>query len=132
MEIEIPLGIDDGQSVQYQGLAPGGGDLIVQFRIHPNHTWQRDGTTLLTERTVDIWNLILGKEIEIEDILGNKFLLNVPARTQPGTILRMRGRGMPNRSGQLGDLLIRINAQIPKDIPSAVIDAIEQNIQNNH
>ena len=132
VEIEIPLGIDDGQSVQYQGLAPGGGDLIVQFRIHPNHTWQREGTTLLTERTVDIWNLILGKEIEIEDILGNKFLLNVPARTQPGTILRMRGHGMPNRSGQLGDLLIRINAQIPKDIPSAVIDAIEQNTQNNH
>lgn len=127
VEIDIPLGIEDGQGVQYQGLAPGGGDLIIQFRIHPNHNWQRNGQHLITEQTVSIWDLILGKEIEITDIRNDRFLLNIPERTQPGTVLRMRGRGMPDRNGTRGDLLIRVNAQIPANIPNEIIQAIEQN-----
>lgn len=127
VEIDIPLGIEDGQGVQYSGLAPGGGDLIIQYRIHPNHIWQRNGQHLITEQTTSIWDLILGKEIEITDIRNDRFLLNIPARTQPGTMLRMRGRGMPDRNGQRGDLLIRVNAQIPANIPEEIIQAIEQN-----
>ena len=127
VEIDIPLGIEDGQGVQYSGLAPGGGDLIIQFRIHPNHNWQRNGQHLITEQTVSIWDLILGKEIEIVDIRNDRFLMNIPARTQPGTMLRMRGRGMPDRNGSRGDLLIRVNAQIPANIPEEIIQAIEQN-----
>ena len=127
VEIDIPLGIEDGQGVQYQGLAPGGGDLIIQFRIHPNHNWQRNGQHLITEKTISIWDLILGAEITVEDIRNDQLLLNIPARTQPGTVLRMRGRGMPDRTGQRGDLLVRVNAQIPPNIPNEIIQAIEQN-----
>ena len=127
VEIDIPLGIEDGQGVQYSGLAPGGGDLIIQFRIHPNHNWQRNGQHLITEQTVSVWDLILGKEIEITDIRNDRFLMNIPARTQPGTMLRMRGRGMPDRNGNRGDLLVRVNAQIPQNIPNEIIQAIEQN-----
>ena len=127
VEIDIPLGIEDGQGVQYQGLAPGGGDLIIQYRIHPTHNWQRNGQHLITEKTVSVWNLILGAEITVEDIRNDQLLLNIPARTQPGTVLRMRGRGMPDRTGQRGDLLVRVNAQIPPNIPNEIIQAIEQN-----
>jgi DnaJ-class molecular chaperone len=127
IDIEIPLGINEGDSIQYSGLAPGGSDLIITFRIHPNQLWQRNGQTLLTERTVDVWDLIIGGEIEVEDILGERFLLNIPPRTQPGTMLRMRGRGMPNRSGQKGDLLVRVHARIPQNIDQSIIDAITEN-----
>ena len=127
VEIEIPLGIDDGDTVQYPKLAPGGLDLVITFRIHPNHTWQRNGLNLIKEQTIDIWDLILGKEINIQDILGTQLLLNIPPRTQPNTVLRMRGCGMPNRHGQRGDLLIQVQARIPDTIPDAIIQSIEQN-----
>lgn len=127
VEIEIPLGIDDGDTVQYPRLAPGGLDLVITYRIHPNHIWQRNGQNLIKEQIIDLWDLILGKEVDVQDILGNRLLLKVPPRTQPNTVLRMRGHGMPNRHGQHGDLLIRVQVRIPDSIPDAIIQSIEQN-----
>lgn len=127
VEIEIPQGIDDGVNVQYQGVAPGGGDLIVTFRVQPHPQWERRGSTLLTNRTVSIWDLILGGETTITDILGNQFNLTVPPKTQPGTILRMKGRGLPQRGGGYGDILVRMQAQIPNHIEPEILEAIERN-----
>lgn len=126
VEIEIPLGINDGDNVQYPGVAPGGVDLIVQFRIHPNPAWQRQGLNLITEQSVSVWDCILGGELQLRDILGNQLSLTVPARTQPGTTLRLRGRGLPNGQGSVGDLLVRIQAAIPSNIDPALLDMIEQ------
>jgi molecular chaperone DnaJ len=50
VEIEIPLGIGDGDSVQYPGIGPGGMNLIVTYRIHPNPRWQRQDQNLITEQ----------------------------------------------------------------------------------
>ena len=73
VEIEIPQGIHDGDNVQYGGVGPGGIDLIVTYRIHPNPKWHRHGQNLTMEQTVSVWDLILGKELTIRDILGNTF-----------------------------------------------------------
>ena len=127
VEIEIPLGIGDGDSVQYGGVGPGGIDLIIIFRIHPSPRFQRHGANLITDQPVDIWDLILGRDIEIKDILNNTLILNIPARTQPGTTLRLKGRGLPERGGPVGDLLVRLQARIPDQIDPEIISAIEQN-----
>jgi len=126
IEIEIPAGIDDGANVQYGGIAPNGMDLIITYRIHQDPTWTRQGINLQTKHTVSIWDLILGCEIEIRDINGNNLSLVVPARTQPGTILRLRGRGVTPRAGQSGDLLVQIQAQIPDTIPEDLLTHINQ------
>jgi len=128
-DIEIPQGIDDGDSVQYPGIGPGGMDLIVTFRVHPDPRFQRQGLNLTMERTVDIWNLILGTEIEIQDILKNTLVVSVPAGTQPGTLIRLRGRGLLARSGQVGDLLVRIQTSVPKDIPNDLLELIRSKYQ---
>lgn len=127
LEIEIPKGIEDGQSVQYPNLAPGGGDLIITFRIHPNPEFHRHGQDLICERTVSIWDLILGSEVKIRDVIGAWYDLTIPAGTQPGTMLRMRGRGLPNRAGQTGDLLVKIQGRIPDNISSELLEQIRQN-----
>jgi curved DNA-binding protein len=127
VEIEIPAGIDDGDTVQYPGIGPGGIDLLITFRIHPNPRWARQGATLTTDCSVDIWDLILGTDIQVQDILGAALSLNIPPRTQPGTIFRLRGRGLAQRSGVAGDLFVRIQATIPSDISPAILDAIAQN-----
>jgi curved DNA-binding protein len=126
VDIEIPLGINDGDTVQYPKLAPGGLDLVITFRVHPNPRWQRHGTNLVTDYAVSIWTLIQGGEVIVDDIMGNQFSLNVPPRTQPGTMMRMRERGLRQRQGPTGDLMVRIQAQIPDQISEEILQAIER------
>jgi curved DNA-binding protein len=125
VEIEIPVGINDGDSVQYRGIGPHGSDLVLTFRIAPSPTWQRQGSNLLTEHEVSIWDLILGNETTVKDLLGNEITILVPKGTQPGAKLRLRGRGLPGRTG-LGDMLVQIQAVIPANIPQDLLDMIEQ------
>lgn len=126
VEIDIPLGIDDGDTVQYPGLAPGGIDLIVSFRIHPNPRWFRQGLNLTTEYTVNIWDLILGSESRLRDILGTEIAFTIPANCQPGTILRLRGRGLRHRNGQQGDLMVKLQARLPENIDADLLELIRQ------
>jgi DnaJ-class molecular chaperone len=127
VEIEIPQGIEDGSNVQYAGVGPGGMDLIISFRIHPNPRWSRQGQNLITDQTVSIWDLILGCELPIKDILGNSLMLTVASNTQPGSVLRLRGRGLSTRGSMPGDLLVRVQAQLPTDISPELLELIEQN-----
>jgi DnaJ-class molecular chaperone len=126
VEIEIPLGINDGDNVQYEGIGPGGSDLVVQFRISPDRKWQRDGLNLTQEVKIDIWNLILGGDLTIDTLTGKTLSTRVPARTQPGTTLRLRAQGLRDRAGQTGDIMVRVQAQIPENIPPEIIDAIQK------
>lgn len=127
VEIDIPLGIDDGATVQYSGLAPGGGDLLITFRIHPHPVWQRDGLNLITEHSIDLWDCILGCETEIRDILGNRLTIAVPERCQVGTILRLKNRGLKIRERQLvGDILVKIKPVIPVDINPELLEQIKK------
>ena len=126
VEIEIPLGINDGDNVQYANLGPGGTNLIVNYRIHPHPRWQRQSLNLTQDETVVIWDLILGGELPVRDIQGNTLNMMVPAGTQPGTMLRLKGRGLRNRQGDVGDLFVRIQARLPDHIPQELRDQIAQ------
>jgi curved DNA-binding protein len=126
VEIEIPLGINDGDNVQYEGIGPGSSDLVVQFKITPDRKWQRDGLNLAQEVRIDIWDLILGGDLTIDTLTGKTLSTRVPARTQPGTVLRLKAQGLRDRAGQTGDIMIRVQAQIPENIASEIIDAIQK------
>lgn len=126
VEIEIPSGINDGDSVQYAGIGPGGMDLVIMFRIHPNPKWTRQGPNLTMDYELTMWDLILGGETTVRDILGNQLSLTIPPMTQPRTTFRLRGRGLAQKHGAPGDLFVRVQATLPVDIPQNIIDAIAQ------
>lgn len=126
IEIEIPLGINDGDNIQYPGIGPGGTDLIVNFRIHQHPKWQRNGLTLTTEHQVSVWDCLVGGETEIKDILGNQLNLTIPPLTQPGSLLRLKGRGLAARQGPPGDLLVRIHAKLPNKLSDELINLIKE------
>lgn len=125
VDIEIPLGINDGDNVQYAGLAPGGADLVINFRVHADANWQRQGLNLITERRVVIWDLILGGSLKLQDLLGNDLVAQIPPGTQPGTMLRLRDRGLRNRHGQTGDVFVRVQTFLPGQIAAEIRDAIQ-------
>lgn len=130
IEIDIPAGIEDGNTVQYAKIGPQGMDLLITFRIHPNPKFERQGPNLVMEQAVSVWDLILGAEIVIKDLQNNSLSLSVPPRTQPGTNFRLRGRGLAQRNGQSGDLLVRVQCSIPDHIPEPLLNAIAANRQN--
>jgi curved DNA-binding protein len=126
VEIEIPRGIEDGASVVYPKLAPGGIDLIVTFRIHPNAKWERRGFNLYTDQKVSIWTLIAGGTITVKDILNRELTVSIPPGTQPGQILRCKARGLPDRANNPGDMMIRVQSEIPNNIPNDLLVLIRR------
>ena len=127
-EIHIPPGVDDGDTVRYAGLGPAGLDLIVTFRIKPDTAWQRNTSHLHTQVPVLIWDLILGGEIAIKNIFGDELSVSVPPNTQPGTTLRVRGHGLPLKGQQRarGDLMLKLEARLPDQIPDNLLELIRQ------
>jgi DnaJ-class molecular chaperone len=130
VEIEIPPGIDDGDTVQYPGAGPiAGMDLVITYRIHPDAKFGRQGLNLFLEHTVDVWHLITGGNTMIKDLLGNSLDLTIPPRTQPGITVRLRGRGLAGRDKTQGDLLVKLQARIPDHIDPELLAILEKNAQ---
>jgi DnaJ-class molecular chaperone len=77
------------------------------------------------EHTTSVWKLIAGGTTTMLDIRGNRIELGIPSKTQPGGLLRARGRGFPDRNGNIGDMLVRIQAEIPGKISEELLAAIQ-------
>ena len=126
VEIEIPQGINDGDRVQYARIGPGGMDLIITFRIHNSPRWQRQGQNLICEETIDIWDLVLGCDLTVKDVLNNQLEVRIPPKTQPGTMVRLKGRGLVSKQHPPGDLLVRVQGRIPDQIDDQLMAQIER------
>jgi curved DNA-binding protein len=126
VELDVPLGLNDGDNIQYGGLAPGGQDLVITFRIHPDSSWRRDGLNLTMEHSVSVWDLIMGAEITVKNILGHSLTVRIPPRCQPSAVLRLRGQGLKDRRGAQGDQFVKLNARIPATLAPELIEAIEK------
>lgn len=126
VQVGIPKGINDGDNVQYGGVAPGGLDLVVQYRVIPDSKWRRDGLNLHTEQQVNIWDMILGTDLEVTTLTGDRLSVKVQASTQPNTTMRLKSRGLQDQNGQSGDLLVKLLALIPNPVSPEIVAAIQQ------
>ncbi|MCZ7526961.1 MAG: J domain-containing protein [Acidimicrobiia bacterium] len=122
IEIEVPAGIDDGQRLRLRGRGPaaarGGlpGDLYVGVRVSPHPTLERHGRDLVARLRVSMAQAALGTRLAVETLDGPEDL-DVPAGTQPGTVLRLAGRGVPSLQGRgRGDLLVEVEVDVPKKL----------------
>jgi len=126
IQIDIPPGLEDGQMIRYANLGPRSEDLIVIFRIQPDPDWIKSGFDLVTHKAISVWKLIVGGQCEISDPVGNKFSVSIPPGTKSNTILRIRGHGFLNSHNQRGDLLIKVQVDIPTQIPQDLLDLIKR------
>ena len=106
VEVRIPAGIRDGAKVRASGQgspgADGGaaGDLLVRVRLRSHHTFTREGDNLRVRVPVPLGVALLGGSVEVPTLAGKRISLTVPAETQNGTQLRLRGLGMPHLKGR--------------------------------
>jgi curved DNA-binding protein len=126
IQIDIPKGVEEGSIVRYNQLGINQENLIVVFRIKPDPNWFKSGLDLITNCSVSIWTLIAGGNYEITDPSGTKFSITVPPYTKPQSMMRIRGRGFPDRNNHRGDLLIKIQAEIPSTVSPELFELIKK------
>lgn len=122
--INIPAGIDDGQVITVSGKGNAGinggpaGDLQIEVNVRPHPIFERDGYDMWCELPLTFAQLALGAEIEIPTLDG-KEKYTIREGTQPGDVITLRGKGIPQlrRRGQ-GDLHARITVEVPRDLSS--------------
>lgn len=132
ININIPAGIEYGQQIKYEGMGDDtlsdvkAGDLIVNIVVRPHAVFKRDGASLIIEKTVSVWDAILGAEMELETLDKKKLSVTIPRGTQPGTVLSCKNEGLPilNSKGR-GNLFIQIKIDIPRNVSGDQIEKIQ-------
>ena len=130
--IDIPSGIDTGTRMQMRGggeVGPGGGpngDLFIEFRVLHHDVFSRDGNDLLCTMRVSMTDAILGVEAKLDGIDG-AIEAEVPAGTQSGDVITVRGRGIQGlRSTTRGDVKIAVQVTTPTKLSGREKDLVRQ------
>jgi molecular chaperone DnaJ len=119
VNVRIPAGIDDGQSLRLKGEGEMGrqgmesGDLLVRVHVESDARFERDGDDIRSSLSISIVDAVLGADQEIETVHG-KTTISIPAGTQPGQILRIKHKGMPVvNTSRTGDHYITLDIVVP-------------------
>jgi curved DNA-binding protein len=130
LDVEIPLGVRDGTVLRLAGQGEKGvggappGDLFLRLRLIPDARYRADGDDLEMDLPLWPWQAVLGGDMRIETPDG-PVMLKVPPGTQAGGRLRLRGRGLPRRGGERGDLYAVIRIEVPERLEAAEREAYE-------
>jgi molecular chaperone DnaJ len=133
LSVDVPAGIADGQRIRIGGRGhagdPGGaaGDLYVLVSVRADERFVRDGEDLITVLDVPAPQAALGATLEVPTLNG-PHPVELPAGTQPGEVLLLRGEGMPvlRRPGRNGDLKVVVNVVIPRRLSKDQREIVQQ------
>jgi curved DNA-binding protein len=117
LRLRIKAGVKDGQRLRLKGKGNAGEDLIIEIKVDKHPTFERDGDDLHSFLKVPLYKAILGDDINVRTMDGIiKFPL--PAETPNGKIFRFKGKGLPSydKEGQKGDLYVKIEIDLPKNL----------------
>jgi len=131
--VKIPAGVKDGTRIRLKGKGESGqnggaaGDLFVVTRVEPSKRFQRRDADLVVDVPVTYAEAALGANVEVPTPYGDRVSLKVPAGTQDGRQLRIRGHGAPKLRGSgKGDLIARLRLTVPKKLTKKEREALEE------
>ncbi|MBQ4617561.1 MAG: molecular chaperone DnaJ [Clostridia bacterium] len=120
--INIPAGIDDGQTIIVRGKGNAGqnggaaGDLQVRVSVRPHPIFERHGNDIVCDLPLTFTQAALGAEIDVPTLDG-RVPFTIKEGTQPGELLRIKGKGFPDVQGRrMGDLIFRVVLEVPKNL----------------
>lgn len=121
LEMKIPRGTEDGQTVRLRGKGEAGisggpaGDALVTIAVRPHPQFRRDGNDIHLTLPITLYEAVLGAKVEVPTIDG-KVSVTVPKGASGGQVLRLRGRGVEPQSGPRGDQLVVLRLVSPPKI----------------
>ncbi|MCC6579985.1 MAG: DnaJ domain-containing protein [Phycisphaeraceae bacterium] len=110
VDVRIPAGSSNGSRIRLRGE-----NLLLRLRLQPHDRYSVEGHDLTVEVPIETWQAALGDKIQIATLDG-PVTLTIPACTSSGARLRLRGKGLPKRGGERGDLFARLKIVIPKNL----------------
>lgn len=132
IRVKIPAGVDEGSRIRVSGGGEAGsrggsmGDLYVYIFVRPHKLFRRDGTDVLCEVPISFVQAALGDTIEVPTIDG-KVEMKVPPGVQSGTVMRLKGRGVPHLRGKgRGDQHVRVKVLTPQKLSSRQKDLLKE------
>ncbi|MEV6277317.1 molecular chaperone DnaJ [Nocardia sp. NPDC051832] len=129
--VRIPPGVSDGQKIRLAGQGEAGlrgapsGDLFVTVHVSQDKVFGRNGDDLTLVLPVSYSELVLGTTVSVPTLEG-RVGVKVPPGTADGRILRVRGRGVPKRSGGAGDLLVTVKVAVPQKLDDEAAEALKR------
>lgn len=140
--VNIPSGIEDATRIRLTGEGEAGtrggsnGDLYIFVTIKPHEIFKINGIDLHCRLPISFTTAALGGEIEVPVIDGERVALKIPAGTQNGEKLRLRGKGMTKvRSSVRGDMLAQVYVEVPKNLSKKqreLIENLDKELQENY
>ena len=125
LNVNIPAGVETGTRIRLAGEGEAGmrggpsGDLYIFVEVSPHKLFERDGTNLYCRVPVSMSTAALGGNIEVPTIDGGRGRVQIPAGSQSGRQMRLRGKGMPAlRGGGTGDMFIELAVETPVNLTS--------------
>lgn len=130
LDVKIPAGVEDGQQIRLRGQGGEGyggapaGDALITVSITPHETMTRNGLDILMSLAISLPEAVLGAKLDIETLSG-PVTLTIPAHSNSGTRLRLKGRGIALENGSKpGDLYVTLNLSLPDKQDQALRDFV--------
>jgi DnaJ-class molecular chaperone len=127
VDVMIPKGAVDGQTIRLRGLGhPGGprsgpGDVLLTIRVQPHPRFKVEGADLRVSVDIPLEDAILGGTIRVPTLTG-AVEMKMPAMTSSGRTFRLRGKGLPKKDGTRGDLFATTAIILPEDEDAALAE----------
>lgn len=141
LTVKIPAGIDNGQTISLRGEGNAGqnggsaGDVYVTIAVSAHELFKRRGQDVMIDMPVTFVQATLGAELTVPTIDG-KITYNMPEGTQPETVFRIRGKGIPNINGRgRGDHFVKVKIEIPKNLSAeqrSVLQKFDDSVGDAH
>jgi DnaJ-class molecular chaperone len=126
VDVVIPKGVSDGQVIRLRGLGQGApgvnpGDALLTIQIAPHERFTMEGANLRQRLPIQIEEAILGGSVRIPTLNG-AVSMNIPPMTDTGRTFRLRGKGLPAKGGDHGDLLVTVEIKLPQVVDEELMD----------
>lgn len=133
LQVHIPAGIEDGKSIRLKGKGNPGygggpaGDLLLKIHVEPRAGWERKGADIYTTEEIPFITAVLGGEEKFSTLYGD-VICRVPAGTQSGGRIRLRGKGAPSLKNPSvkGDQYVTIRIQVPKTVSPEAAEKLRE------
>lgn len=127
---QVPPGVQDGEMIRMPGRGeaiPGGsaGDLYIKLHVKRDTIFAREGNNLVTILKIRLSDALLGSTYTIHTLDGDE-KIEIPAGTMHGESIRLRGKGVPHGRGVRGDLIVRVDIDMPKKLSKTAKDLVEK------
>ncbi len=130
INVSVPPGVQDGQRIRVPGQGEAGlrgapsGDLYVTITVRPDKVFTRTGDDLNLTVPVSVGESVLGTTVSVPTLDG-RVSVKVPPGTSDGRTLRVKGYGVPHKSGVAGDLLVTVKVVVPSNLEGEALEALK-------